>query len=53
MSLKDQKYCILSWLVGEELASDIVRGNDILTIEVILLVIRIFLKFCQITLTYH
>ena len=35
MSLKDQKHCILSWLVGEELASDIVRGNDILTIEVI------------------
>ena len=35
MSLQDQKYCTLSWLVGEELASDIVRGNDILTIEVI------------------
>ena len=35
MSLQDQKYCTLSWLVGEELASDIVRGNDILTIEAI------------------
>ena len=35
MSLQDQKCNILSWLVGEELASDIVRGNDILTIEAI------------------
>ena len=35
MSLQDQKYCTLSWLVGEELASDTVRGNDILTIEAI------------------
>ena len=33
MSLQDQKYSILSWVVGVELASDIVRGNDILTIE--------------------
>ena len=35
MSLQDQKYSILDWLVGEELASDIVIGNDILTIETI------------------
>ena len=35
MSLQDQKYCILDWLVGEELASDIIRGNDILTTEAI------------------
>ena len=35
MSLQGQKSCILSWLVGETLASDIVRGNDILTIEAI------------------
>ena len=35
MSLHDQKYCILDWLVGKEWASGIIRGNDILTTEAI------------------